>query len=183
MVDKTLSKSTYLFIHWHNNYDLVNLCECQWWILQHTNVVAGTCHKDQIPNITGSDASLAYLSLLLLSIDFAFQAQMVSFQCSPLATAEGIQSMFRQCARYQKNKNMDAFVSVVVLDEVGLAEDSPKTQRTASITLDFPQPFGPTIPTIVDGRDKVVGSTKVLKPESFILLNRIKKLKKYHWLV
>ena len=51
---------------------------------------------------------------------------MVSFQCSPLATAEGIQSMFRQCARYQKNKNMDAFVSVVVLDEVGLAEDSPK---------------------------------------------------------
>ena len=60
------------------------------------------------------------------------------------------------------------------------AEDSPKTQRTASITLDFPQPFGPTIPTIVDGRDKVVGSTKVLKPESFILLNRIKKLKKYH---
>jgi len=46
--------------------------------------------------------------------------------------------------------------------------------------LDFPQPFGPTIPTIVDGRDKVVGSTKVLKPESFILLNRIKKLKKYH---
>lgn len=51
---------------------------------------------------------------------------MVSFQCSPLATAEGIQSVFRQCARYQKNKNMDAFVSVVVLDMVGLAEDSSK---------------------------------------------------------
>lgn len=53
------------------------------------------------------------------------QAQMVSFQCSPLATAKGIQSVFKQCSRYQKNKNMDAFVAVVVLDEVGLAEDSP----------------------------------------------------------
>ena len=29
------------------------------------------------------------------------------------------------------------------------------------------------------GEISVVGSTKVLKPESFILLNRIKKLKKY----
>ena len=54
------------------------------------------------------------------------QAQMVSFQCSPLATAEGILGTFRQCAEFQKGKNKDTFVSVVVLDEVGLAEDSPK---------------------------------------------------------
>jgi hypothetical protein len=51
---------------------------------------------------------------------------MVSFQCSPLATADGILGTFRQCAQFQKGKNMDTFVSVVVLDEVGLAEDSPK---------------------------------------------------------
>ena len=27
------------------------------------------------------------------------------------------------------------------------AFDSPSTQRTASMTLDLPQPFGPTMPT------------------------------------
>jgi hypothetical protein len=51
---------------------------------------------------------------------------MVSFQCSPLATADGILGTFRQCSEIQKGKNKDNFVSVVVLDEVGLAEDSPK---------------------------------------------------------
>jgi hypothetical protein len=51
---------------------------------------------------------------------------MVSFQCSPLATAEGIQSVFKVCARYQTDKKPETFVSVVVLDEVGLAEDSPR---------------------------------------------------------
>ena len=33
---------------------------------------------------------------------------------------------FRQCAMYQKDKDLNRFVSVVVLDEVGLAEDSPR---------------------------------------------------------
>ncbi|XP_066291012.1 E3 ubiquitin-protein ligase RNF213-like isoform X3 [Branchiostoma lanceolatum] len=54
------------------------------------------------------------------------QAQMVSFQCSPLATPEGIVGTFRQCSKFQKDKDLSRFVSVVVLDEVGLAEDSPK---------------------------------------------------------
>ncbi|KAJ8315842.1 hypothetical protein KUTeg_007992 [Tegillarca granosa] len=53
-------------------------------------------------------------------------AQMVSFQCSPLSTPEGIVGTFRQCAQFQKDKDLDRFVSVVVLDEVGLAEDSPR---------------------------------------------------------
>lgn len=51
---------------------------------------------------------------------------MVSFQCSPLSTSDAIIGTFRQCALYQKDKDLDKFVSVVVLDEVGLAEDSPK---------------------------------------------------------
>lgn len=51
---------------------------------------------------------------------------MVSFQCSPLATSEGIIGTFRQCSKFQKDKDLDKFVSAVVLDEVGLAEDSPK---------------------------------------------------------
>jgi len=32
---------------------------------------------------------------------------------------------FRQCSKLQKGKNPDKYVSVVVLDEIGLAEDSP----------------------------------------------------------
>lgn len=51
---------------------------------------------------------------------------MVSYQCSPLSVPEGIIGAFRQCASYQRDKDLDRYVSVVVLDEVGLAEDSPR---------------------------------------------------------
>ncbi|XP_052061725.1 E3 ubiquitin-protein ligase RNF213-like [Mytilus californianus] len=54
------------------------------------------------------------------------QVQMVSYQCSPLSVPEGIIGAFRQCASYQRDKDLDRYVSVVVLDEVGLAEDSPR---------------------------------------------------------
>ncbi|KAK2553290.1 E3 ubiquitin-protein ligase rnf213-alpha [Acropora cervicornis] len=53
------------------------------------------------------------------------QVHMASYQCSPLSTPEGIVGTFRQCRKLQEGKNLDRFVSVVVLDEVGLAEDSP----------------------------------------------------------
>ena len=53
------------------------------------------------------------------------QVQMISYQCSPLSTAEGIMATFRNCCNLQKANSPDKFVSVVVLDEVGLAEDSP----------------------------------------------------------
>ncbi|PFX19443.1 E3 ubiquitin-protein ligase RNF213 [Stylophora pistillata] len=53
------------------------------------------------------------------------QVHMASYQCSPLSTPEGILATFRQCSKLQEGKNSDKFVSVVVLDEVGLAEDSP----------------------------------------------------------
>lgn len=53
---------------------------------------------------------------------------MISYQCSPLSVPEGIVGTFRQCAAYQKErkKTLDTFACVVVLDEIGLAEDSPK---------------------------------------------------------
>lgn len=54
------------------------------------------------------------------------QVHMVSFQCSPYSSSEGIIGTFKNCARFQKDKNMDEYVSVVVLDEIGLAEDSPQ---------------------------------------------------------
>ncbi|XP_076855501.1 E3 ubiquitin-protein ligase rnf213-beta isoform X2 [Brachyhypopomus gauderio] len=54
------------------------------------------------------------------------EVHMVSFQCSPHSSPEGIIGTFRNCARFQKDKNMDEYISVVVLDEIGLAEDSPQ---------------------------------------------------------
>ena len=54
-----------------------------------------------------------------------------------------------------------------------LAESSPKTHLTASITFDLPQPLGPTTPTQFEGKDIFVGSTKLLKPASFICLSCI----------
>ncbi|XP_068920216.1 E3 ubiquitin-protein ligase RNF213 isoform X2 [Petaurus breviceps papuanus] len=54
------------------------------------------------------------------------QVHLVSFQCSPHSTPQGIIGTFKQCARFQQGKNLQEYVAVVVLDEVGLAEDSPK---------------------------------------------------------
>ncbi|MGH0136482.1 UNVERIFIED_CONTAM: hypothetical protein FKN15_010117 [Acipenser sinensis] len=54
------------------------------------------------------------------------QIHLVSFQCSPHSTPEGIINTFKQCARFQEGKNLKEYVSVVVLDEIGLAEDSAK---------------------------------------------------------
>ncbi|KAA0724979.1 E3 ubiquitin-protein ligase rnf213-beta [Triplophysa tibetana] len=51
---------------------------------------------------------------------------MVSFQCSPHSSPEGIIGTFWNCAHFQKDKKLDEYVSVVVLDEIGLAEDSPR---------------------------------------------------------
>uniref|UniRef100_UPI00398F666A E3 ubiquitin-protein ligase rnf213-alpha-like isoform X2 n=1 Tax=Pristiophorus japonicus TaxID=55135 RepID=UPI00398F666A len=54
------------------------------------------------------------------------QVHMVSFQCSPHSTPEGIINTFKQCARFQQGRNLGEYASVVVLDEIGLAEDSPQ---------------------------------------------------------
>ncbi|XP_076009047.1 E3 ubiquitin-protein ligase rnf213-alpha-like isoform X2 [Genypterus blacodes] len=54
------------------------------------------------------------------------QIHLVSFQCSPHSTPKGIIGTFKQCARFQESKNLNEYVSIVVLDEIGLAEDSPK---------------------------------------------------------
>ena len=48
----------------------------------------------------------------------------VTYQCSPLSTPESIINTFKQCAAVQEERDLDSFVGVVVLDEVGLAEDS-----------------------------------------------------------
>ena len=54
------------------------------------------------------------------------QVQMFSYQCSQLSTSDSILNVFRQAEAIQsKKQDKSNFVSVVVLDEVGLAEDSP----------------------------------------------------------
>ncbi len=55
------------------------------------------------------------------------EAHLITFQCSPLSTAEMILKTFRYCAKYQmeRKEDLDRYSSVVVLDEIGLAEASP----------------------------------------------------------
>lgn len=50
---------------------------------------------------------------------------MFSYQCSQLSTPESVIEVFNTAKRFQKSQNVKDLVSVVVLDEVGLAEDSP----------------------------------------------------------
>ena len=50
---------------------------------------------------------------------------MVSYQCSQLSTSETIVEVFGRAMALQRKQNRSNFVAVVVLDEVGLAEDSP----------------------------------------------------------
>ncbi|XP_065450526.1 E3 ubiquitin-protein ligase RNF213-like [Chrysemys picta bellii] len=54
------------------------------------------------------------------------QIQLMSFQCSPHSKPEGIISTFKQCAQFQRGQKLKEFASVVILDEIGLAEDSPE---------------------------------------------------------
>ena len=53
------------------------------------------------------------------------QVNIFSYQCSQLSTSESVIEVFKSAKRFQSKQDTSKFVSVVVLDEVGLAEDSP----------------------------------------------------------
>ncbi|XP_077973940.1 E3 ubiquitin-protein ligase rnf213-alpha-like isoform X3 [Styela clava] len=53
------------------------------------------------------------------------KVEFLTFQCSALTEASGIEKMFSCAAERQKNKDLSKFGTLVVLDEIGLAEDSP----------------------------------------------------------
>ncbi|XP_065899490.1 E3 ubiquitin-protein ligase rnf213-alpha-like isoform X3 [Dysidea avara] len=53
------------------------------------------------------------------------QVQLFSYQCSQHSTSETILEVFNNATRFQEKKKGQNCISVVVLDEVGLAEDSP----------------------------------------------------------
>ena len=48
------------------------------------------------------------------------------------------------------------------------------TQRTASMTLDLPQPLGPTMAVMLLSNGTVTGSTNDLKPASLMDLRRMR---------
>jgi len=51
--------------------------------------------------------------------------KLFSYQCSQHSTPDSILEIFSNAQKFQESKDIKQFVSVVVLDEVGLAEDSP----------------------------------------------------------
>ena len=50
---------------------------------------------------------------------------MFSYQCSRLSTPQSVIEVFNTAQRFQRKQDTTKYVSVAVLDEVGLAEDSP----------------------------------------------------------
>ena len=50
---------------------------------------------------------------------------MFSYQCSKYSTPESVVEVFDVAKQFQEKQDTENYVSVVVLDEVGLAEDSP----------------------------------------------------------
>ena len=52
------------------------------------------------------------------------QVQIFSYQCSQLSTSESILKLFSQASNVQNKWDKSKYVTVVVLDEIGLAEDS-----------------------------------------------------------
>ena len=53
------------------------------------------------------------------------EVDMFSYQCSQLSTPESVIEVFNTASRFQRKQDTKSCVAVVVLDEVGLAEDSP----------------------------------------------------------
>ena len=53
------------------------------------------------------------------------QVKLISYQCSQLSTPESIMDVFRNAKQIQDGLDSRTDVALVVLDEVGLAEDSP----------------------------------------------------------
>src|SRR4026207_2524621 len=66
--------------------------------------------------------------------------------------------------------------SAISPPRIDLADCSPRTHRTASETLDLPQPLGPTIAVTPSSKVRVTPSAKDLNPESSSLVSFIARL-------
>ena len=86
------------------------------------------------------------------------QVHLFSYQCSQLSTSDSILDIFNLASRFQQNRDAANFVPVVVLDEVGLAEDSPNL------------PLKALHPLLEDGTVGADGSEKVCADRFHIMV-------------
>jgi hypothetical protein len=92
--------------------------------------------------------------------------------CSPLSTPEGIVGTFRQCAAYQKDKNLDRFVSIVVLSS------SCSTSDTHCVNLDTNSMISHEW-----GKDRDVFTTMWSKPwETLLMWDRVSSRSIVQWM-
>ena len=78
-----------------------------------------------------------------------FQIKLLSYQCSQLSTPDSIIDVFKSAQNIQERMGSD-ITSLVVLDEVGLAEDSPSL------------PLKALHPLLEDGTDGTDHSNQVI---------------------
>ena len=76
---------------------------------------------------------------------------MFSYQCSQHSTPESVIEVFNTARSFQEKQGATKYVSVVVLDEVGLAEDSPN------------MPLKALHPLLEDGTDSADQPQQVLQ--------------------
>ena len=84
------------------------------------------------------------------------QIQIMSYQCSQLSTADGIIGVFKSCRTLQRKTGSNKFTACVVLDEVGLAEDSPLLPLKVLHPLLEDNDYGSDEIEKVIGQDEVV---------------------------
>lgn len=53
------------------------------------------------------------------------EVDLISYQCSHLSTSESVIDVFKTAKSFQEKQNSPDYAAAVVLEEVGLAEDSP----------------------------------------------------------
>ena len=123
-------------------------------------------------------------SSLRLNIRYGVPARQTYFQPSRVTMRFTESSVYRPQAPLIVPSELSSTSSTEARDEAGRLTEpekmsslievdprnsetraSPSTQRIASITLDLPQPLGPTIPATAPGNSMTVVSAKLLKPE------------------
>ena len=89
---------------------------------------------------------------------------MFSYQCSQLSTPESVIEIFNTAKGFQKKQDVTNYVSVVVLDEVGLAEDSPNL------------PLKALHPLLEDGTEGGDGNDIVCEDSCVVIYSSILKI-------
>ena len=97
------------------------------------------------------------------------EVDLFSYQCSQLSTPESVIEVFNTAKMFQNKQDTKNYVAVVVLDEVGLAEDSPNLPLKALHPLleDGTEGAG------AEGKNDEVRSKQGINIECFIFSFRI----------